>query len=72
MADNPYAARPAGSSAGRKNECPPDMPRGDSEADKLARRRYWITRGNAYLEEIGKGHLHWVCNDGYYTIEDRY
>lgn len=72
MADNPYAVRPAGSETkGKKNECPPDMPRGDSETDKADRQRYWIERGNCNLAEIGKGHLQWVCRNGYYTIEDR-
>ena len=52
--------------------CPPDMPKGDSEADKAARQRYWIERGNANLAASGMHHLQWVCLGGYYTIEDRY
>ncbi len=72
MADNPYAARPAGSSAGRKNECPPDMPKGDSPEAKAARQRFWIDRGNAHLAATGKAHLQWCANDGNYWIEERY
>jgi len=48
------------------------MPKGDSEADKAARQRYWIERGNANLAASGMHHLQWVCLGGYYTIEDRY
>lgn len=73
MADNPYAERPA-NSAGQgkqKNECPPDMPRGDSEADKAARQRFWLERSNAKLWEAGKHHLEWKAKDGHYWIEDR-
>jgi hypothetical protein len=72
MADNPYAARPADSLTGkRKNECPPDMPRGDTEADKASRQRFWIDRGNAHLIATGKGHLEWKAKDGHYWIEPR-
>lgn len=72
MADNPYAERPIGNAgAKKKNECPPDMPRGDSEADKVARQRYWIERGNASLAAVGKSHLHWCAKDGHYWIEAR-
>lgn len=52
-------------------QCPPDMPRGDSEADKAARQRYWIDRGNQKLAEMGKSHLHWCAKDGHYWIEER-
>lgn len=69
MADNPYAARPKSDKAADK--CPPDMPRGDSPADKAARARYWIDRGNAHLAETGKGHLHWCHANGNYWIEPR-
>lgn len=71
MADNPYAERPAGSTGKRKNECPPDMPRGDDKASKLARERYWIERGNRLLDEAGRHHLQWAAKDGHYWIEER-
>lgn len=70
-ADNPYAERPAGSGTKRKSECPPDMPRGDSDADKAARQRYWIDVGNEKLWAAGKHHLHWRAKDGHYWIEER-
>lgn len=50
---------------------PPDMPRGDSEADKAARMRFWIERGNKMLDEAGKHHLQWMAKDGHYWIEER-
>lgn len=53
------------------DKCPPDMPRGDSEADKAARQRYWIDRGNQKLIEMGKSHLHWCAKDGHYWIEEK-
>lgn len=71
MADNPYAERPAGSQGKRKNECPPDMPRGDSDADKAARQRFWVERGNRELDKAGKSHLQWCAKDGHYWIEAR-
>jgi hypothetical protein len=72
MADNPYAARPEGSTASKKkNECPADMPRGDSEAERAARQKFWIERGNAQLAEAGKGYLEWKAKDGHYWIEPR-
>lgn len=72
MADNPYAERPSGSTGGkRKNECPPDMPRGDSDDDKVARVNFWIERGNRLLAEAGKHHLHWCHANGHYWIEAR-
>lgn len=71
MADNPYAERPAGSQGNKKNECPPDMPRGDSEADKAARQRYWIERGNRNLDEKGRHDLQWAGKDGFYWLEPR-
>ena len=71
MADNPFADRPA-ITGKQKNQCPPDMPKGDSEADKAARQKFWIERGNANLAAAGQHHLQWVCLGGYYTIEDRY
>lgn len=52
-------------------QCPPDMPRGDSEADKAARQRYWIEVGNQKLDEAGKRHLQWCAKDGHYWIEER-
>lgn len=52
-------------------QCPPDMPRGDSEADKRARECYWVERGNQNLREAGKHHLIWKAKDGYYWIEER-
>lgn len=57
--------------SGDKPGCPPDMPRGGTEADKAARQRFWIERGNASLMEAGKGHLHWCAKDGHYWIEER-
>lgn len=72
MADNPYAARPAGITGKHKNECPPDMPRGDSDEDKSARVRFWIEHGNAKLAEAGKSHLTWKHANGNYWIEERY
>lgn len=72
MADNPYAERPIGKPGTKqKNECPPDMPRGDSDADKAARERYWIERGNRKLDEAGKHHLQWCVKNGHYWIEPR-
>lgn len=53
------------------NQCPPDMPRGDSDADKAARQRFWIERGNRELDAAGKGHLQWAAKDGHYWIEPR-
>lgn len=70
MADNPYAARPEGSDK-RYDKCPLDMPRGDSEADKAVRTRFWIERGNRELDLAGKHHLQWAGKDGHYWIEDR-
>lgn len=70
-ADNPYATRPTITVGKKKNECPPDMPRGDSEADKRLRESYWIERGNANLREAGKHHLMWKTKDGHYWIELR-
>lgn len=52
-------------------QCPPDMPRGDSEADKAARARFWVDRGNAQLAANGKGHLQWKHANGNYWIEER-
>jgi hypothetical protein len=72
MADNPYAARPVGSTHSKqKNECPFDMPRGDSPETKAERQRFWIERGNLKLAEAGMGHLHWQCIAGNYFIEER-
>jgi hypothetical protein len=72
MADNPYAARPEGGPGGKKkNECPLDMPRGDSPEAKAERQRFWIERGNLKLHEAGMGHLHWQCVAGHYFIEER-
>lgn len=51
--------------------CPPDMPRGDSEADKRARECYWIEVGNQKLREAGKHNLIWKAKDGHYWIEER-
>lgn len=56
----------------KKNECPPDMPRGDSEADKAARVRFWLERGDRNLTEAGKSHLCWRHSNGNYWIEERY
>lgn len=70
MADNPYAARPEGGDK-RYDKCPLDMPRGDSEADRSARMRFWIERGNRELDLAGKNHLQWSAKDGHYWIEDR-
>lgn len=53
------------------DKCPPDMPRGDSAADKAARQRFWIERGNRLLDEAGKHHLQWAGKDGHYWIEAR-
>lgn len=52
-------------------QCPPDMPRGDSEADKAIRQRYWIEQGNRKLDADGKHHLQWAAKDGFYWIEAR-
>lgn len=52
-------------------QCPPDMPRGDSDEDKAARQRFWIERGNAALAKAGKTHLQWKAKDGHYWIEER-
>lgn len=51
--------------------CPPDMPRGDTEADKAARARFWVDRGNADLVAKGQGHLQWKHLNGHYWIEER-
>jgi hypothetical protein len=69
MADNPYAARPHSDS--KVKQCPPDMPRGDSDEDKAARQLYWIRRGNALLAASGRYNLEWKAKDGHYWIEDR-
>lgn len=72
MADNPYAERPAGSATGKKkNQCPPDMPRGGTDADKAARVRFWLDLGDAHLAAEGKGHLCWKHANGNYWIEPR-
>jgi hypothetical protein len=72
MADNPYAARPQGAATDKRYEkCPIDMPRGDSDADKAARMRFWIERGNANLNAAGKHHLEWCGKDGHYWIAER-
>lgn len=72
ISPNPFAERPAGSVAGKqKNQCPPDMPRGDTEEDKAARQRYWLERGNAHLAATGKGHLHWCAKGGAYWIDEK-
>jgi hypothetical protein len=63
--------RLASSGGSAVNMCPPDMPRGDSDADKAARRRFWVERGNERLAEAGIYHLHWVCIGGFYSIEPR-
>jgi hypothetical protein len=61
-------AKPEGSTP---KQCPPDMPRGDSEAERAARQKFWIERGNAQLAEAGKGYLEWKAKDGHYWIEPR-
>lgn len=71
MADNPYAERPVGGVGKQKNQCPPDMPRGDSDADKVARQRFWIQEGNRKLDAAGKTHLEWKAKDGHYWIAER-
>lgn len=66
MSTNPLKGFGEGDS---KRGCPPNMPRGDSPADKEARQRFWIEYGNAHLAEIGKPHLQWKAKDGNYWIE---
>lgn len=63
--------RLAQSNGAASDKCPPDMPRGDSAADKAARQRFWIERGNQKLAEAGLSHLHWQCVNGNYFIEER-
>lgn len=46
-------------------------PQGDSPEQKAERQRFWIERGNAALMEAGQHHLHWVCVNGNYFIEER-
>jgi hypothetical protein len=60
-----------GTGGKQKNECPFDMPRGDSKEQKAERERFWIDRGNQKLAEAGMGHLHWQCINGNYFIEER-
>lgn len=72
MTTNRLARSEGGNAQGKqKNQCPPDMPRGDTEDDKAARVRFWIERGNAHLAANGKGHLHWKHANGNYWIEPR-
>lgn len=47
----------------------PIPPQGDSEADKAARVRFWLERGNEKLAQAGKHHLHWRHLNGHYWIE---
>lgn len=63
--------RLAKSTGEKADKCPPDMPRGDSEADKAARQRYWIERGNRKLDEAGQHHLEWKAKNGHYWLEER-
>jgi hypothetical protein len=58
-------------SNGAADKCPHDMPRGDSAADKAARERYWLDRGNAKLWEAGKHDLEWRAKDGHYWLAGR-
>lgn len=72
MSNNPLTDwKLDGSSGKKKNECPPDMPSGDSDAAKAARQKYWIERGNRLLDETGKHHLEWCAKDGHYWIQER-
>lgn len=65
-------AKSTGDPSDKKYEkCPPDMPRGDSDADKYARQMYWIRVGNEKLWAAGKHHLEWRASDGHYWIEER-
>ena len=58
-----------------------DVPRIIAPKDKDERRQFWIDRGNRILwgqEPTSKGdylepktHLHWVCVDDHYWIEER-
>jgi hypothetical protein len=52
-------------------QCPPDMPRGSSDADKAARVRYWLDRGNAALAADGRTDLTWAHSNGHYFITSR-
>jgi hypothetical protein len=49
----------------------PIAPKGDSEADKAARIRFWIDRGNALLWEAARHDVEWVWRNGSYSIEPR-
>lgn len=40
-------------------------------SDPAERQRFWIERGNHLLAKEGRGHLQWVCLNGYYKIEPR-
>lgn len=68
MSDNPLKDIGKG---GGKRGCPPDMPRGDSDEDKVARQAYWIRVGNEKLWEAGKTHLEWKASNGHYWIAER-
>jgi hypothetical protein len=54
---------------GGKAQCPPDMPRGDSNADKADRVKFWLERGNASLRAAGKFGVEWRHSNGHYWIE---
>lgn len=50
-------------------KCPPDMPRGDSPDDVAARRLYWLRRGNAHLDEMGRRDCRWFIRNGELRLE---
>jgi hypothetical protein len=68
---NPLKDYDAGSSIDDKKyaKCPPDMPRGDSPADKVARMRFWVEYGNRDLALKCRNDCLWVIRNGELRLE---